>query len=166
MYSPSTQSDKEVMRMGINMLVGQVLKKKGYGYTAIDPEATVYEAIALMSKKNVGALPVLESGVVVGMFSERDYARRVILHGRASKNTIVRDLMKGPPITVTPMTSVQECMKLMDAHHVRHLPVLKEDTIVGVMSMRDLVNAIISDQETTIEHLENYISGEGLRDRK
>lgn len=152
--------------MGINMLVGQVLKKKGYGYTAIDPEATVYEAIALMSKKNVGALPVLENGVVVGMFSERDYARRVILHGRASKNTIVRDLMKSPAITVTPMTSVQECMKLMDAYHVRHLPVLKENTIVGVMSMRDLVSAIISDQETTIEHLENYISGEGHRDTK
>jgi CBS domain-containing protein len=152
--------------MSINMLVGQVLKKKGYGYTAIDPEATVYEAIALMAKKNVGALPVLEDGVVIGMFSERDYARRVILYGRASKNTIVRDLMKGPPITVTPMMSVQECMKLMDAHHVRHLPVLKEDTIVGVMSVRDLVNAIISDQETTIEHLEDYISGEGHRDRK
>jgi len=152
--------------MSINMLVGQVLKKKGYGYTAIDPEATVYEAIALMAKKNVGALPVLEDGVVIGMFSERDYARRVILYGRASKNTIVRDLMKGPPITVTPMMSVQECMKLMDAHHVRHLPVLKEDTIVGVMSMRDLVNAIISDQATTIEHLEDYISGEGHRDRK
>jgi CBS domain-containing protein len=154
------------MHMSINMLVGQVLKKKGYGYTAIDPEATVFEAIALMSKKNVGALPVLEEGVVIGMFSERDYARRVILHGRASKSTIVRDLMKGPPITVTPMTSVQECMKLMDAYHVRHLPVLRENTIVGVMSMRDLVSAIISDQETTIEHLENYISGEGHRDTK
>jgi CBS domain-containing protein len=152
--------------MSINMLVGQVLKKKGYGYTAIDPEATVYEAIALMAKKNVGALPVLEDGVVIGMFSERDYARRVILHGRASKNTIVRDLMKSPPITVNPMTSVQECMKLMDAYHVRHLPVLKENTIVGVMSMRDLVNAIISDQETTIEQLQDYISGEGHRDTK
>jgi len=152
--------------MSINMLVGQVLKKKGYGYTAIDPEATVYEAIALMAKKNVGALPVLEDGVVIGMFSERDYARRVILYGRASKNTIVRDLMKSPPITVNPMTSVQECMKLMDAHHVRHLPVLKENTIIGVMSMRDLVNAIISDQATTIEHLEDYISGEGHRDTK
>jgi CBS domain-containing protein len=119
-----------------------------------------------MAKKNVGALPVLENGVVVGMFSERDYARRVILHGRASKNTIVRDLMKSPAITVTPMTSVQECMKLMHAHHVRHLPVLREDIIVGVMSMRDLVNAIISDQEATIENLENYISGEGFRDQQ
>jgi CBS domain-containing protein len=161
-----TRSDKEVMRMGITMLAGQVLKKKGYGYTAIDPDATVYEALEIMSRKNVGALPVLEDGVVIGMFSERDYARRVILYGRASKNTIVRDLMKGPPITVTPMMSVQECMKLMNEHHVRHLPILKDDIIIGVLSMRDLVNAIISDQETTIEHLEDYISGEGHRDRK
>jgi CBS domain-containing protein len=152
--------------MGITMLAGQVLKKKGYGYTAIDPDATVYEAIALMAKKNVGALPVLEDGVVIGMFSERDYARRVILHGRASKNTIVRDLMTSQPLTVNPMTSVQECMKLMNEHHVRHLPILKDNVIVGVLSMRDLVNAIISDQETTIEHLEDYISGEGHRERK
>jgi CBS domain-containing protein len=151
--------------MSITMLVGQVLKKKGYGYTAIDPAATVYEALELMSKKNVGALPVLENGVVIGMFSERDYARRVILHGRASKDTIVRDVMKSPPITVNPMTSVQDCMKLMSEHHVRHLPVLKDDIIIGVMSMRDMVNAIISAQETTIEQLEDYISGAGHRDR-
>jgi len=147
--------------MGITMLVGQVLRKKGYGYTAIDPDATVYEALELMAKKNVGALPVLEDGMVIGMFSERDYARRVILFGRASKNTIVRDLMKSPPITVNPATSVQECMKLMSEHHVRHLPVLRNDIIVGVMSMRDLVNAIISAQETHIEQLEDYISGPG-----
>jgi CBS domain-containing protein len=154
------------MRMNITMLVGQVLKKKGYGYTAVDPEATVYEALELMSKKNVGALPVLKDGVVIGMFSERDYARRVILHGRASKNTIVRELMKSPPITVNPMTSVQECMKLMSEHHVRHLPVLKDDIIVGIMSMRDMVNAIISAQETTIEQLQDYISGPGNQNRK
>jgi CBS domain-containing protein len=152
--------------MNITMLVGQVLKKKGYGYTAVDPGATVYEALELMSKKNVGALPVLEDGVVIGMFSERDYARRVILHGRASKNTIVRELMKSPPITVDPMTSVQECMKLMSDHHVRHLPVLKDDIIVGIMSMRDMVNAIISAQETTIEQLQDYISGPGNQNRK
>ena len=149
--------------MSITMLVGQVLKKKGYGYTAIDPSATVYEALELMSKKNVGALPVLEDGLVIGVFSERDYARRVILYGRASKNTIVRDLMKSPPITVTPMTSVQECMRLMSEHHVRHLPVIKSDVIIGVMSMRDMVNAIIQDQEATIAQLEDYISGEGHR---
>jgi CBS domain-containing protein len=151
--------------MSIIMLVGQVLKKKGYGYTATDPEATVYEALEIMSKKNVGALPVLEDGVVIEMFSERDYARRVILHGRASKSTIVRDLMKSPAITINPMTSVEECMKLMSEHHVRHLPVLKEGMIIGVMTMRDMVNAIISAQETTIEQLEDYISGAGYRDR-
>ena len=155
------QSDKEVMHMSITMLVGQVLKKKGYGYTAIDPSATVFEALELMARKNVGALPILEDGFVIGVFSERDYARRVILYGRASKNTIVRDLMKSPPITVTPTTSVQECMKMMSEHHVRHLPVLKGDTLVGVMSMRDVVNAIISDQEATIEQLQDYISGTG-----
>ena len=152
--------------MGITMLVGQVLKKKGYGYTAVDPSATVYEALELMSRKNVGALPVLEDGLVIGVFSERDYARKIILLGRASKNTIVRALMKTPPITVTPMTSVQECMKLMSEHHVRHLPVINGDVLVGVMSMRDMVNAIISDQEATIAQLEDYISGEGHREIK
>jgi len=152
--------------MGITMLVGQVLKKKGYGYTAIDHEATVYEALELMSKKNVGALPVLENGVLIGVFSERDYARRVILRGRASKNTVVKELMKSPPITVSSMTTVQECMRLMSEHHVRHLPVLRDDIIIGVMSMRDMVNAIIQDQESTIEQLEDYISGTERRDRK
>jgi len=152
--------------MAINMVVGQVLKKKGYGYTAVDHEATVYEALELMSKKNVGALPVLENGILIGVFSERDYARRVILHGRASKNTVVKELMKSPAITVTPMTSVQDCMMLMSEHHVRHLPVLKDDIIIGVMSMRDMINAIISAQESHIEQLEDYISGPGHRNTK
>ena len=150
--------------MTINMVVEQVLKKKGYGYTAIDHEATVYEALELMSKKNVGALPVMENGELIGVFSERDYARRVILHGRASKNTLVRELMKSPAITVTPTTSVEECMKLMSEHHVRHLPVLKNNIVIGVMSMRDMINAIIAAQESHIEQLEDYISGPGSRD--
>ncbi|HTG01225.1 MAG TPA: CBS domain-containing protein [Nitrospirota bacterium] len=145
--------------MGTSMLVGEVLRKKGYGYIAVDPDATAYEALEMMSRKNVGAMPVLDDGVVIGMFSERDYARKVILHGRASKNTVVRELMTSPPVTVSPTTSVKDCMALMSEHHVRHLPVLKDGILIGVVSMRDTVNAIIADQETTITHLEKYISG-------
>jgi CBS domain-containing protein len=145
--------------MGVTMLAGQVLRIKGYGYTAIDPEATAFEALDIMRRKNVGALPVLDDGAVIGMFSERDYARKVILKGRASKNTTVRMLMSTPPITVAPMTTVQECMRLMSENHVRHLPVLKNDILIGVVSMRDTVNAIIADQEATIEQLQDYISG-------
>jgi len=155
----SYESRKEVMHMGTTTLVGQVLKKKGYGYTAIDPEATAYDALEIMSNKNVGALPVLENGMIIGVFSERDYARKVILHGKASKQTPVRQLMSSPPVTVNPKTSVQECMKLMREHHVRHLPVMQDGVIVGVISMRDTVNAIILEQESTIEELEDYISG-------
>ena len=151
--------------MSTTMLVAQVMKQKGYGYTGIDPEATAYDALEIMSKKNVGALPVLENGVLIGIFSERDYARKVILRGKASKTTTVRDLMSGPPITVDPSTSVQQCMKLMREFHVRHLPVIKDGVIVGVMSMRDTVNAIISEQASTIEHLEDYISGPGRREK-
>jgi predicted transcriptional regulator len=159
-----TLSSKEETRMSTTMLVGQVMKQKGYGYTGVDPDATAYAALEIMSKKNVGALPVLENGVLIGVFSERDYARKVILRGKASKTVTVRDIMSSSPITVDPSTSIQQCMKLMTEHHVRHLPVIKEGVIVGVMSMRDTVNAIISEQASTIDHLEDYISGP--RDRK
>ena len=146
--------------MGITMLVGQVLKRKGYGYTAIDPDATVYEAIELMARKNVGALPVLEDGMVIGMFSERDYARKVILHGKSSRETPVRDIMTRHVITVGPQQTLVDCMTLMTDHHIRHLPVVVDGELAGLVSIGDVVKGIISEQEFMIEQLEKYISGQ------
>ena len=149
--------------MGTTMTVSQVLKIKGYGFHGVGPEATAYHALELMEEKNVGALLVVEGGVLLGVFSERDYARKVILKGRSSKTTTVRDIMSGPPITVKPDVSLQDCMVLMTRNRVRHLPVMNNDSIMGVISIGDAVNAIISEQESTIEELEEYIAGTGYR---
>lgn len=149
--------------MSTTMTVGQVLKVKGYGFHGIGPDATAYHALALMEEKNVGALLVVESGVLLGVFSERDYARKVILKGRSSKTTTVRDIMSGPPIAVKPDLSLTDCMVLMTRNRVRHLPVINDEVILGVISIGDAVNAIISEQESTIEELEEYIAGTGYR---
>jgi len=149
--------------MSTTRTVSQVLKIKGYGFHGVGPEATAYHALELMEEKNVGALLVVEDGVLLGVFSERDYARKVILKGRSSKTTTVRDIMSGPPITVKPDVSLQDCMVLMTRNRVRHLPVMNNDSIMGVISIGDAVNAIISEQESTIEELEEYIAGTGYR---
>ena len=145
------------------MTVGQVLKSKGYGFHGIGPDATAYHALELMEEKNVGALLVVEGGSLLGVFSERDYARKVILKGRSSKTTTVRELMSGPPIAVKPDVTLKDCMVLMTKNRIRHLPVLSNDTILGVISIGDAVNAIISDQESTIEELKEYIAGTDYR---
>lgn len=137
--------------------VGQVLRSKGYGYHGIGPEGTAYDALELMAEKNVGALLVVEDHKLVGVFSERDYARKVVLQGRSSKNTTVRELMSGQPVHVGPKASMRDCMALMTDHHIRHLPVIDSGTILGVVSIGDVVHAIISEQESTIEELEEYI---------
>lgn len=139
--------------------VGQVLRAKGHGFHGVGPETTAYDALEIMAEKNVGALLVIECGRLIGVFSERDYARKVILRGKSSKNTTVRELMSGPPITVGSDTSLRDCMVLMTAHHVRHLPVMDNDVLMGVVSIGDVVNTIISEQETAINELENYIAG-------
>jgi CBS domain-containing protein len=149
--------------MSTTMTAGQVLKAKGYGFHGIGPDATAYHALKLMEEKNVGALLVVEGGALLGVFSERDYARKVILRGRSSKTTTVRDIMSGPPIAVMPDLSLQDCMVLMTRNRVRHLPVMNNDVIMGVISIGDAVNAIISEQESTIEELEEYIAGTGYR---
>lgn len=139
--------------------VKQVLRRKGNGYWGIAPDATAYEALEMMADKGVGALMVVEDKRLVGVFSERDYARKVILKGKSSKTTPVSALMSSPPITATPELTLRDCMRLMTDNHVRHLPVLQYDTLIGIVSIGDVVNAIISGQAEEIEELENYIAG-------
>jgi CBS domain-containing protein len=145
--------------MNTSITVGQVLRAKGYGYHAISPDATAYSALELMAEKNIGVLMVMENEKLVGVFSERDYARKVILKGKASKSTTVREIMTGSPITIKPAMTLWESMVLMSQNHIRHLPVMDNDVLLGVLSNRDVVNKLISDYESTIEKLENYISG-------
>lgn len=147
--------------MNTSITVRQVLRSKGNGFYALGPDATAYDALEIMAEKDVGALLVVERGRLVGVFSERDYARKVILKGKASKNTSVRELMSSPPIAISPDTSLRECMVLMTNNRVRHLPVIDQETLLGVISIGDVVNAIISEQESTIEELEGYIAGTG-----
>jgi CBS domain-containing protein len=139
--------------------ISEILKHKGRHAWCISPEATVFDSIQLMADKNVGALLVVEGGKLVGILSERDYTRKVALKGKSSKQTAVREILSGHVIHVRPSHTVQECMRLMTDHRVRHLPVLEGEDIVGVVSIGDLVNWIISAQTTTIDQLRTYIAG-------
>ena len=144
--------------MKINGTVGLVLKRKGNDVWSVTPDQTVYEAIESMADKGVGALVVISAGKLAGIISERDYARKVILKGRSSKTTLVSDIMTCPVITVTPGLSVDECMGIMTRSRIRHLPIVQNDKILGVVSIGDLVKWLVLEQEETIEHLQNYIS--------
>jgi len=139
--------------------VRHLLQEKGNQVWSIAPQATVYEALELMAKKNVGALLVIENGNVVGMFTERDYARKVILHGRSSKTTSVGELMTADVLYVSPDDTIEYCMAIMTDKHLRHLPVMGKEKLVGIVSIGDVVKAIISDREFTIRELERYITG-------
>lgn len=141
--------------------VSAILKEKGSEVWSIGPDATVYESLELMASKSVGALLVMEEDRVLGMLSERDYARRIVLHGRSSKATRVSEIMSAPAITITTDATVDDAMRLMTEKHVRHLPIMGEDGgVVGVVSVGDLVKWTISSHEKTIEQLESYISGQ------
>jgi CBS domain-containing protein len=135
-----------------------ILERKGNEVWQISPMATVFEAIREMADRSVGALLVVSQGELVGIISERDYARKVILQGRSSQHTTVQEIMTPSPITVTPEYTVEECMKLMTVRRIRHLPVVDEGTIAGIVSIGDLVNAIIATQAYTIDQLHTYIS--------
>lgn len=139
--------------------VDQLLDGKGRDVWSITPDATVYDALGLMAEKRIGALVVLEGEQLAGLFSERDYARKVILQGKSSKGTPVGDIMSRRVLCIGPEQSVQDCMALMTERRIRHLPVVADDRIVGLVSIGDVVKAVIADQEEVIEHLEHYIMG-------
>ena len=139
--------------------VKEVLENKGNNVWTIAPEATVYQALELIAEKDIGALLAMDDGRVVGVFTERDYARKVILAGRASRQTSVRDVMTTRVISVRPDQSVENCMALMTEKRIRHLPVMEEDDLKGLVSIGDLVKAIMAEQRYMIDQLEHYISG-------
>ena len=139
--------------------VRQLLDSKGWQVWSVAAGATVFEALRLMAQKDVGALLVLDEGAVIGLISERDYARKVILEGRASRDTPVTDIMSRAVLQVPPEQSVADCMAIMTAKKVRHLPVMDNGELVGIISIGDLVKSIIAEQEFVIEQLANYISG-------
>ena len=139
--------------------VKQLLDAKGHNVWIVAPDASVYEALKLMADKDVGALLVLEAGKLVGIISERDYARKVILKGKFSKDTPVHEIMTTRLVYVRPEQTIQECMALMTDQHIRHLPVLAGAELVGLVSIGDLVKAIISEQEFLIQNLQDYIMG-------
>ncbi len=138
--------------------VGSVLKRKGSEVWFVTPDQTVYEAIERMADKAVGALLVISDGKLMGIISERDYARKVILKGRSSRTTLVKEIMTSPVILVTSDQAVDACMDIMTRNRIRHLPIVENEKVLGVISIGDLVKWVVSEQEETIEHLQNYIS--------
>lgn len=139
--------------------ISQVMARKGPDLWSVKPEQTVFEAIELMAIRKIGALLVMDNGKLAGIVSERDYAREVILKGRSSRSTPVRDIMTAELVTITPDAQVDDSLSLMTERRVRHLPVLENERVLGVVSIGDLVKEIITEQQSTIEHLENYIKG-------
>ena len=137
----------------------QLISDKGYEKYAVSPETMVYDAIKLMTEASVGALLVLEENKLVGIISERDYSRKVILESRSSHDTPVKEIMTSNVFTVTPDQTMEECMKIMSENHIRHLPVAEDGEPIGVLSVMDVVKNIISEKEFIIGQLENYISG-------
>lgn len=138
--------------------VTQILKKKNNEIHFASSDTTVYDAIKLMSEKNIGALPVLDGEVLSGIFSERDYARKIVLLNRKSQETLIKEIMTATVITVTPADTIDHCMEIMSAKRIRHLPVMDENKLVGIISIGDVVTAIIEAQKETINHLQNYIA--------
>ncbi|RYD69080.1 MAG: CBS domain-containing protein [Sphingobacteriales bacterium] len=138
--------------------VKEILKRKTGDVFSATSETTVYDAIKLMSEKNIGALPVVDGDKLSGIFSERDYARKIVLLNRKSQETLVSEIMTPTVVTVSPNESIDDCMEKMSAKRIRHLPVMNDDKLVGIISIGDVVNAIIASQKETINHLHSYIA--------
>ena len=143
----------------INMTVNQILSTKGDNVFSIISTISVYEAIRVMGEKNIGAILVIENDQLKGILSERDYARKIVLKGKSSKNTLVQEIMVSNVITVTPEDDLDSCMELMIARRIRHLPVVVDNKVVGLVSIGDVVKSIIEKQKETIHLLDSYING-------
>jgi CBS domain-containing protein len=139
--------------------VRNILQKKGNDVYSISPDKSVYDALEELEENNLGSLVVVEKGKLIGVFTERDYARKVILKGRSSKETMVRDIMSSRPIFVNPDNTLEDCMRLMSDKFIRHLPVLEDDQLVGVISIGDVVRYTIDEKDFIIGNLEHYITG-------
>ncbi|HUQ93125.1 MAG TPA: CBS domain-containing protein [Bryobacteraceae bacterium] len=145
--------------MQTNEPIRSILRRKSSELYWLSPDASVYEAIALMSAKSAGALLVLEGDRLVGIISERDYARKVVLMGKSSRDTLIREIMSTPVFHVNPNTSVEDCMRLMTERRIRHLPVVENEKVTGIVSIGDLVKWTLSEQKNQIQHLESFIAG-------
>lgn len=139
--------------------IAQLLNAKGDQIWSVEPKATIFEALEIMSEKEIGALLVMEDGKLTGIFSERDYARKVILKGKSSKETLVEELMTKKVFYIDSQNTINDCMAMMTAKRIRHVPVIEDNQVVGIVTIGDVVNQIISEQEVTINHLENFITG-------
>ena len=139
--------------------IAQLLNAKGKQIWSVEPKATIFEALEIMSEKEIGALLVMEDGKLTGIFSERDYARKVILKGKSSKETPVGELMTKKVFYIDSQKTINDCMAMMTAKRIRHVPVIDDNQVMGIVTIGDVVNQIISEQEVTINHLENYITG-------
>jgi len=139
--------------------VREILNKKGNLIWSVSPEATVYEALQLMAEKEAGAVLVIENGKIKGILSERDYARKVVLHGKFSKDTSVKDIMSDHVIYVEPSQSIEECMSIMINKKIRHLPVMENNRLSGIISIGDVVEAVLEEKDTVIGELTRFIQG-------
>jgi CBS domain-containing protein len=146
--------------MTVSCTINSILQDKGAHLWTISPDATVFEAIQLMAEKNIGALLVMSGNVLLGIVTERDYTRKVALKGKHSRETRVREIVSTPCVAASPFHSIEDCMRLMTHHRVRHLPVLEGEKVTGIVSIGDLVNWTISAQDEAIHQLQNYISGQ------
>ena len=139
--------------------VRDILHVKGNAVHSVSPDTSVYDALESLEEKNLGALVVVDNGKLIGIFTERDYARKVILKGRSSKDTLVRDIMSGHPFFITPDTTIEQCMHLMTNKYIRHLPVIDRGELIGVISIGDVVKFVIKEKDFIIQNLEHYITG-------
>ncbi|MBZ4036815.1 CBS domain-containing protein [Flavobacterium sp. 17A] len=140
------------------MTVDQILKAKGRNVYSIFSNLTVYDALKVMGEKNIGAILIIDDNVLKGILSERDYARKIVLKDKSSKETLVHEIMESNVFTVTLSDNLEDCMQLMSEKRIRHLPVVEGETVVGIISISDVVKAIIETQKDTIQHLNSYIS--------